>query len=381
MIGLKKQFVFLFSALCWALPGFCDEEEFIDERIRFLEKKQGYGFSKGRDQGLLEADLIYWKADVDGVGYATKSLVEQANGSSGNVDTHIRVQTPQFSYDPGFRLGLGFQAPFDLYDVFVVWTRFSTLGKDKAEGTLVFPDPVSGNTVIVDQIGLIKDLASVPNEASAKCGIKNNVLDVQLARGIAMSRSFFLRPYFGVRGVWSAIDWRIRVGRQLIALEPFNQDSTQLKVKNDFQAVGGLVGLEMDWSAPLGFGVTIRGAGALVWGRSEEMTRQKYLVLPSESSTVLSQDFKADNAFYCVKGILELFAGAFWETNFSKSDKKDVPIFPKKLKQYTTLRVFAGFEFQQWPYIGQKTNTQINRQRDRFTLGFQGFTGGLKLVF
>ncbi len=381
MVAHLKQKCFLLIALLITINGFSDEEKFIDERIRFLEKKQGYGYKNGRYQGLFEADLLYWKAEVDGVAYATRSIVEQASGGVGTVNTKIKTATPQFSYDPGFRLGLGFQSPFDFYDVFIVWTRIETQGNDKIHGTLVLSTPAPGDKVIGDRIGLIKNLTSIPNEASAKCNIEENVLDVQLARGIAVSRNFFMRPYFGVRGVISDIDWDIWMKRKFVIPLAINQDSTELKVKNDFQAVGGLVGIEIDWEAPMGLGVNIRGAGSLVWGRSEEKTKQKYVVVPAGTGEKLKQDFKAGNSFNCLKGMWELFAGVFWETDFAKKRKGDFTYFPKRLRQHASLRVIAGYEFQQFPFAGQKTNTQVDRERDRFTLAFQGFTGAIKLVF
>ena len=381
MMVCLKQKCFLLIALLVMINGFSDEEKFIDERIRFLEKKQGYGYENGKYQGLFEADLLYWKAEIDGVAYATSSVVEQASGGVGTVNTKIKTATPQFSYDPGFRLGLGFQSPFDLYDLFIIWTRIETHGNDKIYGSHVLSTPAPGDKVIGDRIGLIKNLSSIPNEASAKCNIKENVLDLQLARGIAVSRNFFMRPYFGVRGVISDINWDIRMKRKFVIPLAFNQDATELKVKNDFQAVGGLVGIEMDWEAPMGFGVSIRGVGSLLWGHSEEKTKQKYIVIPAGTGEGIRQNFKAGNSFDCLKGMWELFAGVFWETDFSKKKERDFSYFPKRLRQHSSLRIVAGYEFQQFPYAGQKTNTQTNRERDRFTLAFQGFTGAIKLVF
>ncbi|GEM_PF-3012149 len=363
------------------LEKFSNEEESVKERIEFLEEKHGYRFKKRAFQVFAEGDLLYWKADVDGVAYATTSVVRPAAGVIGDIHTHVKTRTPHFSYDPGFRVGIGVESPFDLVDFCFVWTRFYTEGHDKAHGTFVPGVAAPGDKLIFDGIGLIKPMVSIPNRATADCSIKENLLDLQLARGIPVSRHFFMRPYFGVRSIWSAIDWDIKVKRNFQTPIIFDQDATQLKVKNDFQAVGGLVGLELDWKAPLGFGVNMRGAGALVWGHAGEHTRQKYTFIPAGTEGKLHQNFKATNSFNTLKGMYELFVGIFWEKDF-KSKKGEKPMLISVKHQHrVSLRFLAGYECQQWPWFGQKTNTQIPRDRDRFSLGFQGLTAGAKLVF
>jgi len=169
--------------------------------------------------------------------------------------------------------------------------------------------------------------------------------------------------------------------REFLIPSAFAQDATKLKVKNDFWAAGGVIGLDLDWRFAKHFGIQTRGAGALVYGLSKERTRQKVRFLPAGSGVVSSQTFKAENSFHTLKGLWELFAGVFWEAKFFK-DQQDHPLeAPRKYKREMILRIVLGYEFQQWPLIGQKTNIQINRERERFDLGLQGFTGGAKLVF
>ncbi len=377
---MKFKSIVFFFILC-TFKGFSNEEKSIEERIQYLEEKRGFDFKKRKYRGIVEGELLYWKADVDGVAYATTSITEEARGAIGTVGNNVKTRTPHFSYDPGFRLGLGVQSPYDLFDFVLVWTRFYTKGHDSAEGSLVPAIPNIGDKLIFDGIGLIKNMISIPNSASAECRIRANLLDLQLARGIEVSRHFFMRPYFGIRGVWSDVDWDINVKRSFIIPGIFDQDSTELKVRNNFQAVGGLVGLNLDWKAPMGFGINMHGAGALVWGLTEEKTKQKYLLIPAASDVRFQENFKATNSSHSVKGLWELFAGVFWETHFPKEKEKDISLFTKKFRRRISLRLLAGYEFQQWPYVGQKTNTQINRQRERFSLGFQGFTGGARLIF
>ena len=336
-----------------------------------MEKNKGYTADKKHYQGIVDGEFLYWKADIDGVAYATSATDAHAQGAIGDVLTKYKTLTPHFSYDPGFRLSLGLQTPHDIFDLCLVWTRFYTEGKNKSRGTLVPVISIPDDILIFGNIGLIKNLISIPNTAAAECRIKGNLLDLQLGKKINFSKRHSLRPYFGLRGVWCDVDWDISINRDfLLPGLFFDQDSTELFVRNGFRAVGGLFGMEFDLTTPSGFGVCARGAGALVYGLTEEKTKQDYYFVPALSSSIFDQSFKAGNSFHSLKGLWELFFGLFWETQLSR-----------KPDNQSKIRLFAGWEFQQWPLIAQKTNTQNTRQRERFTLGFQGLTCGAKLAF
>lgn len=365
---MKFGWIFLL-ALLFVQKGFAHYDVTIEERLELIEEKRGYFHKKQSYQGIAAGELLYWKANVDGVAYETTSIA-----APGGTSTDIKTRTPHFPYDPGLRLTLGFQSPHGFFDIDLVWMRFYTKGDDHARGTLVSDLSTPGDKLISPGIGLIQPLTSVPNSSSVECSIKENLLDLQFARGIKVSRHFFMRPYFGVRALWSDVHWNIHIKRKFLIPEAFNQDLTRLRVKNDFTGAGALTGLELDWRMPYGLGINLNATAALVYGLTEEKTKQSYTLLPSSETTALEQNFHAINSFHSVKGQLGIFTGVFWEYHRAKKKKQ-------KKQDLFRMRLFAGYELQQWPYIGQKTNVQVSRQRERFSLGFQGFTGGAKIFF
>ncbi len=370
-----KSVFLLFALIGFLRQGFAQDEPPIVERIEAIEEDHNFSKHKGRVQAVASGELLYWKANVDGVAYDTTSIVMPAIGGFGNLSSNVKTRTPHFGYDPGFRLGLGVQSVYDLFDVCLVWTRFYTEGHDRAHGTLVPALVLPGDKIVSLGIGLIHPLTSVPNFASAKCHIKENLLDLQLARGIKVSHHFFMRPYFGLRGVWSSVHWNIELTRPFLMPAIFDQDAARLKVKNNFDAAGGLIGFEIDWRLPFGLGISARTAGALVYGLMEEKTKELYRFVAPLMMSASKQKFHAHNSFHTVKGLWELFAGVYWESPRLKKKRGE------KRKELPYVRLFAGYEFQQWPFFGQKTNTQSDRQRERFSLGFEGFTGGIRIVF
>ena len=233
-------FLIFLSTRCFA------DVHSVAERIEKLEEQRGfYPKSQKAYHGIFGAELLYWKADVDGVAFATISKLVKSQS------TNIRTLSPHFAYDPGFRLFVGVQSPFDLLDVVFVWTRFTTEGHDSTHGKVIF-----------DDIGLIKELDTTPTRAKVKCRLYGNLLDMQFGRGIDLSKHFFFRPYFGLRGVWIGADWRISAARPLFP-EPFAQDSTKLKVNNDFDGIGGILGLWRTGRCPWVLGSRRAGRGPL----------------------------------------------------------------------------------------------------------------------
>jgi hypothetical protein len=376
-ISFRAHWFFFIAVLC-SMIAHADEEKSVTERLRFLEDQKGYQFKKRKYEWVVEGEFLYWLADIDGVAYATTSIAE-----AGGIGTNVKTRTPQFSYDPGFRLSLGIRSPFDLFDAMLSWTRFYTEGHDSVHGSLVPGGAAApGDKVIVDTIGLIEPLVSIPNRAKANCQIKSNVLDLQLGRGVAVTRYFFLRPYFGVRGAQLITHWHIDLDRNFILPDAFNQDATQLRVINDFRAVGGLIGLEVDWKFSKGLGINARAEGALIYGRTSESTEQKYIFIPAGTSTEVKEEFKAKNSFYSVKAMLDFFAGAYWQIKFYKEQPQSKwHLKRKKRIEDASLRIFAGYEFQLWPMIGQKTITQSTRYRERYNVGFEGLSTGVKFAF
>ncbi len=369
---MKLRSIFL-GILFLSSQGFSKENS-VEERIEFIEEQHDIAKRKGQFQAIAEGNLLYWKANTDGTAYETTTVAVLPKVGVGTVPTNFKTRTPHFSYDPGFRLSFGFQSAYDVFDICLVWTRFYTKGKDKAHAELIPAIINPGQKTLSLGIGLIEPLTSIPNSASAECDIKENILDVQLGRGIDISHYFFLRPYFGVRGLWSDVHWDISINRTFLLPGVFDQNSTRMTVKNDFHAAGGLVGLNLDWKLPYGLGVCARGAAALVYGRTDEKTKQRFFYLGAFSTDTIKQDFHAHNSFHSVKGQMEIFSGIFWDSRMSKTNEN-------KKKQPAYLRLFVGYEFQWWPWNAQKTIEQSRRERERFSLGFQGFTGGARAVF
>ena len=61
----------------------------------------------------LVADFIYWKVQEDGLDYAQKGL----GGTANPVTSKGKVYEPDFSFEPGVRVGLGLNLAHDGWDL------------------------------------------------------------------------------------------------------------------------------------------------------------------------------------------------------------------------------------------------------------------------
>jgi Legionella pneumophila major outer membrane protein precursor len=84
---------------------------------------------------FVSGDFLWWKAEQDNLQY-----VATVNAGAPVCDTttsyylqsyKLRNHAPQYKYDPGFRVGIGYNMPYDGWDLFVNWTRFYTSASDK----------------------------------------------------------------------------------------------------------------------------------------------------------------------------------------------------------------------------------------------------------
>jgi hypothetical protein len=335
----------------------------IESKIRSLEQQVGIKPPTYKTTFNLFGDFLYWKASLDGVGYATTAVgVVNADGSDGF--NKFKTRTVHFSYDPGFLIGAGVGLPYDQWDVGCQWLRFHTRGKDKAHGSL---DAASGHRAILDLIGMLEPLLSPPGKATADCRIHLDVVDLVMGRSFYWSRYFNFRPFAGLRAAWVDIDWDISFTRPIFPGFPDPQTFAFLDAGNDFNAIGFLGGFESDWTFHKGLGLFSYATASLIYGKSSEHTREEFFLVPASGTKAIEQTLKAQNATHTVKSVFDLALGIQWSLRF----KKD---------RYGLL-LRAGYDFFYWPNVTQKTVIQNNRIRDRADLSFQGLIMGAKFEF
>jgi len=174
----------------------------FEGKVKKIEEQLGITSPPEKTTVSVFGDLLYWKASLDGVAYATTAVLVPAPG--GDVFDDYKTRTVHFDFSPAFQIGASVGLPYDQWYVSTRWLRSYSTGTDHVRGDLVI---APNNKTIFDFIGLIESLDSPPNKASAHCNLKLDLVDIALGRSFLWSRYFSFRPFTGLRGAFVRLDW------------------------------------------------------------------------------------------------------------------------------------------------------------------------------
>jgi hypothetical protein len=236
--------------------GYCAES--IDDRVSKLEtdmkivrtgtafgnygaktasanpQNDGYGF-------FITGDFLWWKLYEGGDEYAIERRTPSKSAING------KVETLNFKWEPGFKVGAGYDMEHDGWDIFFNFTYYTTRA-DTTKHTGEKDD-------LITILGLSDTLAS---EAKARWHVHFYDLDATIGRNFFVSKSLALHPSVGITSAWisqkSHVDYTLP-SSHLIA-----------KSRNDFWGIGPRLGLNTRFYLGKNFSVYGDAAAALLWG-------------------------------------------------------------------------------------------------------------------
>jgi len=210
-------------------------------------------------------EFLYWKVQEDSMQYSAKSE-GLTNPNRANVFPIEKSSSSEFSssYEPGFRIGLGFHHPHDQWDFFAKWTRLQVddhPGDQFSEG-----DPfLFGLFAKVLQTPWSVNLgANVPvlSMTNPKWHFDYDTADFEVAREFFVSKALSLRPHIGARGLW--IDQKNSTDYSVFIFAPTDANVTN---KQKISAGGLKGGFDLGFHVGNYFHIFGKIAGSLVYGR------------------------------------------------------------------------------------------------------------------
>ena len=300
------------------------------------------------NQLWLDGEALLWQSSESSLDYAIES-------DSTSTIKHGRVKNPDFSWDWGFRLGLGYKMPHDKWDVFVNYTYVHA----HAERHHTNPDHVVfplwgtsfGNTAPI----------IYADTAEARWHANLNMADLELGRNCNVSKWLAIRPFMGVRGL--VINQNYQVNYKGGTFAPGDDDQNHLH--NDFWGVGIRMGADTLWGLGCGFGIYGDGSASLLSGHFDVHERER---LEHAGLTKMSVSRNFDNIVVAA----DIAMGLQWDLMFND----DRCHFGVKF----------GWEFdmffdqnQLFNFLSSTLPGSVNFKND--DLSFQGLTMGLRLDF
>ncbi len=325
-------------------------EQHQDKPLNQITPCAGPRVKNGMDLAIF-ADFIYWTARLDTLTYAKTGM--------GNLTTHQgpnkgEVQSVDWTWDPGFKVGLGWSFCHGCWDMTLQYTWFYTNVGDSKRSQFLQP-------AFEIRTPSFSGLTIPPFErAHAHFDLHYQVGDLELGRNYYVSRTLKLRPFVGVKGTWQKQDYNVfyeTIPIQLLPQVPTFDYS--VRFDHSLWGVGMRTGLNTLWQFSKIFSIYGNIALTAIWLHYDIDRKDTFETLEpnqpqsNEITTVSIQDH-----LRLVKPVLEFAIGLRAESYFGCG-------------RYHFL-LQGGWESQIW--INQTLYISISDHYDRFDLNLQGLT-------
>jgi hypothetical protein len=324
----------------------------LDQRVSLLECKMnkvrgesvfpcrnGARFAMGRPVTTgynLSAfiDVLYWRFYQGGNDYAVKNTTHapQYLGYTEKLN---------FEWEPGYRLGAsyGFR---DGWDFVASYTSMKSDGDDTED------TPPTGELDPMSPFGI------TGTYGSAREKLKYSVLNFEMGSSYFLSRSFYLRPHFGLQGAWIH--------------QKMKSNTLGYAVSNRFQNYfngGGLrAGMDSKWFFHRNWNLVFNASCSALYGKCKVSMREG-------DATTITAHIGADvSRIYPAAHTL---VGLCWEANFAE-DNNHLAL---------TMAYETNYWWRQNQLVRLENNLASPPYGTRFSedLGSQGLTFDFSLYF
>jgi len=305
---------------------------------------------------FITADFIYWKAVVQNMHYAYTGGITSTSANAHQGSFH----SPDFDFEPGFKLGFGLKFRHDGWDLFAQWTWLNEFeGNSHSHTSANSQEHAIFHSAVPPQLGLLPD--AVCDSARAKWSMHFNALDIELGRNFFISRYLTLRPHFGFKFGWIDQDFHPKghnVSALLQAISPPSEGS--VKMGQDFFGCGIRTGLDAVWYFTKHWGLYGDFAISALW--SDFHSKREDHFATNTIAKVETLDLK--RTLTTLTQVLEFGLGFRYDCTFFLGDYE--------------FYLQAGWEEQIWFNQNQFLDTINTRTGD---LTFQGLTVKAGLMF
>lgn len=298
---------------------------------------------------FVTADFILWTARLSNIAFAATNQEELDAVSISNVKRG-KILHPDWSLEPGFRVGLGAYIGCEGWRVSAeyTWLRFND-GTEKPK--------LKGDQEIISSLGgpLIETETS-----KGKFHFGFNVVDLELGRTFCVDSCLLVDTLFGLKIDWQDYHFRLRETGESATTR--NPAKTKEKFTNDTWGVGIRAGLGPRWNWSRCFSLYSEFAATAQWQHFDAKGKVTSQDLDTGRFSSL---LNIEDCFYLITPIFEAELGLRWEDWYCCEHYHFV--------------VKAGWEIQWWgrqnQFIAFFTET---RDGD---LGLQGFTLSFEFDF
>lgn len=265
----------------------------------------------------FDIEFLYWYAREGDLSYALKGIaVNQIPTTPGlSVISARSIKHLQSKWDPGFRVGLGWNSDCDGWDWYLTWTYYH----NKKHSSTSVPDFAIGGNTTLASVGqevlvdpwinpAVSETPIIFNSVSAKWRLNMNYIDLELGRKYWLSRCFTMRPYTALRGAWTKLSFRNTATRSSTLTPAINRFRDRFT--NRHWGVGFLVGIQPEWYFCRNFVLYTNFDAALIWGKARNRKHENYTTIDAVGFDYHNH---LSNNFSKMISILDLAIGLRWD--------------------------------------------------------------------
>lgn len=200
----------------------------------------------------LWADFLWWSANFNlPTSFTfgqTQKFFTSGNFNVTDQDISLHIKRPPASWDPGVRLGMGWNTGYDNWDVQGFWTYFyndTELNLKSSEGEI---------------------FTSFKKERS-KLRLRYNCADAELGKQYFVSSHFYIRPFTGIHAVWLSQHDSLHLKESINNQTQFDQP-VDVKLDLDLWGVGPRIGFNSNWGDFKGFTLVGNISASMLYGKS-----------------------------------------------------------------------------------------------------------------
>ncbi len=271
---------------------------------------------------VISASGFYWSAHQDGMEYAIDNhvkhvIVKDINALNELLELNNLIdaeyKTPDFKWDWGFKVGLGYNTTCDGWDFGVVWTWYRGKANDHIEAEIDDNHTLlplwSARAPLVGFIPYATDI-----ETHWK--LQLNLIDIELGRECWTSKYLSFRPFVGLRIASIEQNYEIhhKGGNWTQVFFETSAFNNKVDLENDFKGVGLRAGFDTVWNFGCGWGLYGNFAASIVYGRfsldHDEEDRDAFS--PHDKIKIL----ETEESFRASRAMLDFTLGIQWAALF-----------------------------------------------------------------
>lgn len=316
----------------------------------------------GVDGPYFDIEFLWWRATEDSLEYAQRiSVTENANGIP--IDLKSKDLDQDFEFDPGFRIGLGYNFCYDGWDVHASWTFHYTHPSTSVTG---LPDPDQN---IIGFLGLVPTNAGTVQfvryeRAKTNWQLQFNTWDLELGRDFYLGQYLSIKPTLGLKGAvirqhLQADYFNSNIGNNTF---PIGYPNHSFRGKSRWWGVGPKASMTGHWFFGPGFSLYGILSGALLYG--EFTIRHKVDAIDTRIIVGRQTGFDGRDDFYRLRPMTQLAIGLEWSRCFM---------------DWFFFSIHAGWETQYWwDQFEMFTLSDLTPEGD---LSFTGLDVGFRMDF